>query len=58
MNGKPRPDPTTTTIAIFDLVQMRVDLEQIKVPSTPIKESIEILDNIIHNFVTSLQGNR
>lgn len=43
------------TVSIFDLVQMRMALEQITEPSDKITEAIAILDDHINVFATSLQ---
>jgi hypothetical protein len=58
MNGKsrPAPSPTNLQINVFDLVQMRVDLETLK--ETPDLTAAKTkLDTIILNFVNGLLPN-
>lgn len=47
--------PPTGTISIFDLMQMRVGLEQIKDPSADIIAAIEKLDKEIRHFTDGLK---
>ena len=50
--------PQSTQISVFDLVNMRIGLDQIKEPSDAIRKSIATLDQIILNFTSSLnKGN-
>lgn len=43
------------SVSIFDLVQMRIALEQIKDPSEKIINAIATLDDHIQTFTSSLQ---
>jgi hypothetical protein len=42
------------TISVFDLINIRVGLEQIKEPSGKIIETMSILEDHIHNFALGL----
>jgi hypothetical protein len=53
MNDKERPP--TNAVSIFDLVNMRVALEQIKDPSADILAAIAKLDEEIAHFTSGLR---
>jgi hypothetical protein len=55
MNDKERPIPQTNAISIFDILNMRVGLEQIKEPSADIIAAIEKLDSEIAHFTSGLR---